>query len=48
MLKDLVEVYIKLIAKISTKKPTAIKKKRKKRLLKEFKNQDYNTDIRQN
>ena len=47
VLKNLVEVYIKLIAKVSTEKPTAIKKEKKKRLLEEFKNQDYSTDTGQ-
>jgi len=37
MLKDLAEAYIKLIAKVFTKKLTIIGKEKKKRLLEEFK-----------
>jgi len=37
MLKDLVEAYIKLITKVSTKKLTTIGKEKKKRLLEELK-----------
>ena len=47
MLKDLTEAYIKLIAKVSSKKPTVKKKEKKKRLLKELKNQGYSTNTKQ-
>ena len=47
MLKDLAEAYIKLIAEVSTEKPTAIGKERKKRLLEEFKSQGYGTNTGQ-
>ncbi len=36
MLKDLAEAYIKLIVEVSTEKPTAMGKEKKKRLLEEF------------
>jgi len=47
VLKDLAEVYIKLIVKVFTEKPTAMGKKRKKRLLEKLKSQDYNTNTGQ-
>ena len=47
VLKDLAEAYIKFIAEVSTKKPTAIGKKKKKRLLEELKSQGYNTNTGQ-
>ena len=45
-LKDLAKAYIKLIAKVSTKKLTVIGKEKKKRLLEELKSQGYSTNIR--
>jgi len=46
-LKDLAEAYMKLIAKVSTKKPTAMWGEKKKRLLEELKSRGYGTDIGQ-
>jgi len=47
MLKDLAEAYMKLIVEVSTEKPTAMGKEKKKRLLEEFESQGYGTDIGQ-